>query len=120
LSVHVVHFCSVTLLSPYSQGDHEKFFELSVKLGTDQSEQCSQTMFLRLMCGERFLRTFTSWRTLFLRTFDVPYQSGKVQSEHCSSTYHMRAVPASPEFDSGQGTRDGRKLDIWHMFRFIC
>jgi hypothetical protein len=30
-----------------------------------------------------------------------------------------RFVPASPEFDSGQGARDGRKLDVWRLFQFI-
>jgi hypothetical protein len=32
----------------------------------------------------------------------------------------LYGVPASPEFDSGKVTRDGRKLDIWHLFQFIC
>jgi hypothetical protein len=29
-------------------------------------------------------------------------------------------VLASCELDSGQGAQDGRKLDIWHLFRFTC
>jgi hypothetical protein len=36
------------------------------------SEQCSRTVFLNLMRDEHFLRTFTSWRILFVRTFAVP------------------------------------------------
>jgi hypothetical protein len=65
---------------------------LCVKLGTDQGEQCSQTIFLRLLCDERFLRTFTNWRTLFVRTFDIMQQSGKDKKQQCSSAYHMRAL----------------------------
>jgi hypothetical protein len=37
-----------------------------------------------------------------------------------TKTLAIRTVPAGPEFDSGQGNRDGRKLDIWHLFWFIC
>jgi hypothetical protein len=44
---------------------------VSVKVGTDQGEQCSQTVFLSLMCDKRFLLTFYSWRTLFVQTFHV-------------------------------------------------
>jgi hypothetical protein len=35
-------------------------------------------------------------------------------------TSSLLSVPASPEFDSGQGTRDGRELDVWRLFKFIC
>jgi hypothetical protein len=34
-------------------------------------------------------------------------------------TEKIRRILRSPEFDFGQGARDGRKLDIWHLFQFI-
>jgi hypothetical protein len=42
---------------------------------------------------------------------DEPLRSGATE---------LVVVPAIPEFDSVDGTRDGRKPDSWHLFRFIC
>lgn len=41
--------------------------KLTVKLRTDQGEQCLYTLFLVLTCDERLMRTFASWRTFIVR-----------------------------------------------------
>jgi hypothetical protein len=38
----------------------------------------------------------------------------------CSKLKGMgKDVPASAEFDFGQGAGDGQELDVWCLFRFI-
>jgi hypothetical protein len=62
----------------------QKEFQTNTK---NVSEQCLQTIFLSVMCDERFLRTLTSWTTSFVRTYDAPWQSVQL-----SSTCYVRVL----------------------------
>lgn len=44
----------------------------------------------------------------------------QMSTTSCGANGIFNNVPASPEFDSRQGTQDGYKLDIWYLFQNIC